>query len=166
MKTNLNFKILCSIVLIIVLMVINTAAEQTENTVILDRGKYLVNQAGCNDCHSPSYANSDGNTPEDSWLTGDAIGWRGPWGTTYASNLRLIVPKLTEEQWMAYAKNLKTRPPMPWYNLRRMKDEDLRAIYLFIVHIGPAGMPAPEFVPPGEEPETPYVLFPSPPAQK
>ena len=41
MKTNLNFKILCSIVLIIVLMVINTAAEQTEDTVILDRGKYL-----------------------------------------------------------------------------------------------------------------------------
>jgi len=163
MKTKV---ILCLILMCFVISSAATRYTLAEDDGLIERGRYLVNQAGCNDCHSPGYAFSDGNTPEDSWLTGDALGWRGPWGTTYASNLRLIVPKLTEEQWMAYAKNLKTRPPMPWYNIRRMKDRDLRAIYAFISHLGPAGDPAPEYVEPGEEPKTPYVLFPSPPGEK
>jgi len=160
MTTKQILSSITAIFLITSVMIQDAPAEEGE---LVARGRYLVNQAGCNDCHSPGYANSDGATPEESWLTGDALGWRGPWGTTYASNLRLIVPKLTQEQWMAYAKNLKTRPPMPWYNLRKMKDRDLHAIFAFISHLGPAGKPAPEFVPPGEEPKTPYVLFPSPP---
>jgi hypothetical protein len=78
----------------------------------------------------------------------------------------MIVSNLTQEQWLTHAKNLKTRPPMPWYNLNKMKDEDLRAIYQFIVYLGPAGDPAPAYVPPDQEPKTPYILFPAPPSQK
>ena len=49
----------------------------------LDRGRYLVKIAGCNDCHTRGYAETAGKVPEKQWLTGDQLGWRGPWGTTY-----------------------------------------------------------------------------------
>ena len=103
--------------------------------------------------------------PEDKWLTGDSFGWRGEWGTTYATNLRMSLQGFTEAQWLAYAKSLETRPPMPWFMLNEMKDEDLRAIYRFVRHLGPAGDPAPAFVSPEKEPLPPFALFPPAPAQ-
>src|SRR4030095_10119235 len=59
------------------------------------RGKYLVQIAGCNDCHTPGYLETEGNVEEAKWLTGTALGWRGPWGTTYAPNLRLTAKDMT-----------------------------------------------------------------------
>ena len=97
------------------------------------------------------------------WLTGDTFGWRGPWGTTYGSNLRLPINSFTEAQWVDMAKTLWRRPPMPWFGLNAMKDEDLGAIYQFIRYLGPAGKPAPIYVPPGEEPKGPHATFPAPP---
>jgi mono/diheme cytochrome c family protein len=124
------------------------------------RGRYLIVIAGCNDCHTPNYPQSGGKTPEKDWLTGDALGWRGPWGTTYAANLRLSIPKMSEAEWVKTAKTLKTRPPMPWFNLHRMSEGDLRAIYRYVQHLGPAGKPAPDYVPPDKTPSGPYVQFP------
>ncbi|MDH4245230.1 MAG: hypothetical protein OEV38_15905, partial [Nitrospira sp.] len=60
-----------------------------------ERGRYLIKIAGCNDCHTTSYAEAAGKIPEQDWLKGDSIGWRGPWGTTYASNLRLYMQNLS-----------------------------------------------------------------------
>jgi mono/diheme cytochrome c family protein len=126
----------------------------------LDRGRYLVKIAGCNDCHTPGYAETAGKVPEKLWLTGDQLGWRGPWGTTYAVNLRLYMQDLSEDQWVKAAKTVESRPPMPWFTLREMTEQDLRAIYKLIRYLGPAGEPAPAFVPPGQEPKGPYALFP------
>ncbi|MCO6429775.1 MAG: cytochrome C [Deltaproteobacteria bacterium] len=133
---------------------------------LVERGRYLSRIAGCNDCHTAGYLMSEGKVPENLWLTGDSFGWRGPWGTTYGSNLRNLVNLLTEEQWIATARALKSRPPMPWFTLNTMEEQDLRALYHFIKFLGPAGDPAPAYVPPGVEPKTPYALFPSPPANK
>ncbi len=135
----------------------------THDAELTARGRYLVQVAGCNDCHSPGYMATEGQTPEELWLTGDAFGWRGPWGTTYATNLRLLLDKLTEDQFLALARNLRARPPMPWFGLNKMTDDDLRAIYRYARSLGPAGEPAPEYVPPGAEPKTPFALFPAPP---
>jgi hypothetical protein len=55
---------------------------------------------------------------------------------------------------------------MPYFNLREMKDEDVRAIYAYLKHLGPAGEPAPAALPPGEAPPGPYVKFPEPPPGK
>src|SRR5262245_33788016 len=126
----------------------------------LDRGRYLVKIAGGNDCPTPGYAEMAGKVPEKQWLTGDQLGWRGPWGTTYAVNLRLYVQNLSEDQWVKAAKTMESRPPMPWFTLREMTEQDLRAIYKLIRYLGPAGEPAPAFVPPGQEPKGPYALFP------
>jgi mono/diheme cytochrome c family protein len=130
---------------------------------IVERGRYLVKIAGCNDCHTPGYLLSEGKIPEKSWLTGDRFGWRGPWGTTYGSNLRLFMKGMTEKDWVTTARTLKRRPTMPWFNLNTMYAEDLQAIYQFVRYLGPAGEPAPAYVPPDREPKTPYALFPTPP---
>ena len=132
---------------------------------LVARGRYLVQTAGCNDCHTPGYAEAGGMVPEQAWLTGDRLGWRGPWGTTYASNLRLLMQALSEDEWMTLARNVQYRPPMPWFALRDMSDHDLRALYRFVRHMGPAGEPAPTYVPPDQEPQGPYVQFPAPPPQ-
>ena len=142
-----------------------TTAARADSHDSLERGKYLVRIAGCNDCHTPGYLLSEGQVPEESWLIGDSFGWRGPWGTTYPPNLRNLVQGLSEDQWVVLAKNLKARPPMPWFNLNVMKVDDLRAIYQFIRHLGPGGGTVPAFVPPDKEPNPPYALFPSPPPQ-
>lgn len=129
----------------------------------IDRGRYLVKIAGCNDCHTPGYAQTGGKVPEAQWLTGDALGWRGPWGTTYPSNLRMYMSSLSETQWVQRAKTMQTRPPMPWFALRDMSEQDLKALYHYVRSLGPGGQAAPAYVPPGKEPRTPYVQFPASP---
>lgn len=125
------------------------------------RGRYLVQITGCNDCHTAGYLASQGKVAEAEWLTGDRLGWQGPWGTTYAPNLRLTVPHMTLNEWLQFAREPR-RPPMPWFALREMTDEDLTSIYLYIQHLGPAGEVAPAFVPPGEPAKTPVVRVPAP----
>jgi mono/diheme cytochrome c family protein len=78
----------------------------------VDRGKYLVNVVGCNDCHTPLKMGPNGpepdmsrmlsghpsamvmppppKLPEGPWsvvVSGTLTAFAGPWGTTYAPNL-------------------------------------------------------------------------------
>jgi len=124
----------------------------------LSRGRYLVATSGCNDCHTAGYMLKDGQVPEAEWLTGDAIGWKGAWGTTYAANLRLLFQQIDEKTWLARARQA-MRPPMPSPSLRAMSDADLRAIYRYVRHLGAKGQPVPAYVPPGEKVATPYFDF-------
>ena len=128
----------------------------------IDRGRYVAKIAGCNDCHTPGYAQSGGQVPEAQWLTGDTLGWSGPWGTTYPANLRLVVAGMSEQEWVQRARTAQYRPPMPWFNLRDMGESDLRALYRYICSLGPAGTPAPAYLPPGDKAEGPVVQFPAP----
>jgi mono/diheme cytochrome c family protein len=124
------------------------------------RGRYIVQIAGCNDCHTPGYPESGGKVPESKWLVGTPVGWRGPWGTTYPSNVRLYMQGLTEDQWVTVARSTEMRPPMPWFTLRDMTEKDLRALYRFVRTLGPAGEPAPAYVPPDRTPKGPVIEFP------
>lgn len=127
------------------------------------RGRYLVLITGCNDCHTERFSEVGGAVPESEWLTGSSLGFRGPWGTTYGTNLRRYVEGLSEDDWVKLAKETESRPPMPWWGMRAMSEPDLRAMYAFIRSLGAPGEPEPAYVPPGEEPGTPYVTFPSSP---
>ena len=131
---------------------------------MIERGRYLTKIAGCNDCHTAGYLISEGKVPESQWLTGDTFGWSGPWGTTYGANLRLFMSGMSEDDWVRTARQLKARPPMPWFALNEMDEGDLRALYQFIRSLGPIGNPAPAYLPPGVLPNGPHALFPSPPA--
>jgi len=134
-------------------------APQVSAASSVDAGRYLVLVGGCNDCHTGGWAESAGGVPETEWLTGVPMGFRGPWGTTYPSNLRLLVQDMDEEAWVVMLHTRTERPPMPWMNMNRLSDADARALYRFIRSLGVAGQRAPTAVAPGVEPETPYILF-------
>jgi Cytochrome c len=77
----------------------------------VDRGKYLVNTSGCNDCHTPAKMGPNGPEPDmarmlsghpedlklgappklpDGWLAATNntfTAWSGPWGISYTANL-------------------------------------------------------------------------------
>jgi mono/diheme cytochrome c family protein len=134
----------------------------------ISHGRYLIQISGCNDCHTAGFMQNAGRVAEADWLTGDAMGWHGPWGTTYPSNLRLLVRQLDEDGWLVRARQ-PMRPPMPSPSLQAMSDADLRAIYRYLKSLGAKGEPAPAYVPPGGKVATPYLdLTPKnlpPPAQ-
>lgn len=123
----------------------------------IEAGRYLVTVSGCNDCHTPGWTETGGATPEAQWLTGSPVGWRGPWGVTYPSNLRLLAAGMSEADFVTMLHTRKDRPPMPWMNVNRMHDADARAVYRFLRALGPAGSPAPTGVPPGQEPKTAFI---------
>lgn len=125
---------------------------------VIDAGRYLVEVGGCNDCHTDGVM-AGLKVPESDWLTGVGVGFRGPWGTTYATNLRLWIQPFTADQFIQMVRARNSRPPMPWQNLHAMSDQDLRAIYAYLKHLGPAGSPAPQFVPPDQEPKTPFIVM-------
>jgi mono/diheme cytochrome c family protein len=137
-----------------------TAAKPASSKQV-ERGRYLVMITGCNDCHTANFLVNGGKTPEKDRLTGGAMGWRGPWGTTYPVNLRLYFQDMTEDQWVQVAREIQRRPPMPYFSLNAMAEADVRAIYKYIRSLGPAGEPAPKFLPPDREPPQPYVQFPA-----
>lgn len=137
-----------------------TSKASGANARQIEHGRYVVMIGGCNDCHTAGYGDIDAKTPESERLEGDTLGYRGPWGTTYPTNLRISIGSKTEAQWVKYAKTLMTRPPMPWFNVQAMTDQDLRDLYQYVKSLGMAGKVAPPFVPPGKTPKMPYVLWP------
>lgn len=135
-------------------------ARSAASAPSVERGRYLARIAGCNDCHTPGYAQAGGKVDETLWLTGDGVGWQGAWGTTYPSNLRLVLAKMTEDDWVRLAKTAQFRPPMPWFALHDMSEADLRSIHRYVRHLGPAGQPAPAYLPPGQAARGPVIAFP------
>ncbi len=133
-------------------------SEAAADKAVLDRGRYLVWVGGCNDCHTPGFPEAAGMIPQERWLTGNPVGFQGPWGTNYPKNLRLYMQNISEEQWLARVRK-PMGPPMPWFNLRDMTDSDLLAVYRFVRSLGPAGEPAPSAVGPGVAVTTPYIEF-------
>jgi mono/diheme cytochrome c family protein len=125
--------------------------------VSVERGRQVSIVGGCNDCHTAGYNESGGKIDPDKALKGIAVGWQGPWGTTYAKNLRLTAER-DEDAFVQYMEEFEALPPMPWYNVHAMDESDLRALYHYIKSLGDPGEQVPDAVPPGQEPTTPYVV--------
>lgn len=123
----------------------------------VEAGRYLAIVGGCNDCHTAGYLQTNGQVPEQDWLAGSIVGWRGPWGTTYASNLRLRASEVDEDEWVEIIHSRTDLPPMPWMNVNQMSAADARAFYQYLVSLGPTGEHMPAAVPPGQEPVTPFI---------
>jgi len=139
----------------------NTKPVAASDSEMIARGRYMVVTGHCNNCHTAEYGNKQGQLPEDKWLLGGNVGHRGPWGTTYPHNLRITASRMTEQQWVGYMKELRTRPPMPWWSINETTEQDTRAMYRFIKSLGPVGQPAPDALPPGKEPAPPFVTWPA-----
>jgi hypothetical protein len=120
--------------------------------VSIERGLYLSVIGGCHDCHTEGYGKSGGKIEPDAALKGRKVPMRGPWGATYPMNLRITVSTRSEDEFVSYAKTVKTRPPMPWYNMHAMHEGDVRSLYRYIKSLGEPGEQVPDALPPGEEP--------------
>jgi opacity protein-like surface antigen len=123
-------------------------------------GEYLLIVAGCHDCHTAKWSETQGKVPKDDQLLGSNVGYRGPWGTSYAPNLRLILGRMTEARWvqvLTTADDGEGKPPMPYHNSALAAPEDLKAMYAYIKKLGVKGERTPRSVPAGQEPTTPYI---------
>jgi len=85
--------------------------------------------------------------------------WVGPWGVSYASNLTpdkaTGIGTLTEEMFLKTMKEGKYMgvgrtllPPMPWEVYGKKTDEDLKAIYAYLMSIKPINNMVPQPTPP------------------
>jgi mono/diheme cytochrome c family protein len=140
------------------LLVLN-AATAAAGEISVEEGLRMSIVGGCHDCHTDGYAQSGGKIDPEIALRGTAIGFRGPWGTTYPSNLRLTLAKMSEDEFVDYGHSFKARPPMPWFGVHGMTDDELRSFYRYVKSLGEPGMPAPAYVEPGVEPVTPFIAF-------
>jgi mono/diheme cytochrome c family protein len=60
--------------------------------ISVERGLQVSIASGCHDCHTEGYRQSEGRLDPEKTLKGSKIGWRGPWGTAYATSLRQSNP--------------------------------------------------------------------------
>lgn len=132
-------------------------AEAAE--VSAKRGAQVAITSGCHDCHTAGYLESGGKIDPAAALKGTGLGWQGPWGTTYPTNLRLVArDKGSEEAFLDYARTFHAKPPMPFFNVHAMDEGDIRSLYQYIVSLGEPGEASPQALAPGEEPKTPYIV--------
>ncbi len=137
-----------------------SGAQAMAGEVSVTRGAQVAVTGGCHDCHTAGYAESGGKLDPAAALKGSPLGWQGPWGTTYAANLLLIAKdKGSEDAFLQYAKTFQAKPPMPFFNVQAMDESDIRSLYQYIVSLGEPGAAVPEYVPPGQEPKTPYIVI-------
>jgi cytochrome c553 len=146
-------------------IVITTALTAQSTSRRIERGRYLVSIAACNDCHSPKI-DAQGTPDMSRMLSGrpattpppaqgseiraslDLTAWSGPWGNSYAANLTPdketgLGSRYTEE---SFVKTIRTgkkpegealAPPMPWPVYRTMTDADLKSVFAYLQTLKP-----------------------------
>lgn len=156
-----------------------------ETKAMVERGKYLINIGGCNDCHTPWIMTANGPRSDSTrflsghpadlkvtmpklempWMaaaTATFTAWAGPWGISYSANLTPDSSGLgiwTEEMFIQALRTGKhwgvsrpIMPPMPWENVAKLPDADLKAMYAFLRTIPPIHNVVPDYEPPADAP--------------
>lgn len=121
-------------------------------------GRYIAVVALCNDCHTAGWLPA-GDVPERMWMAGNPVGYEGPWGITFPSNLRLRAQEWTEDQWVETLRTRRALDPMPWIAVNRMSEKDSRAFYRYLRNLGPIGEHMPAAIPPGAPRSQPYTTL-------
>ena len=90
--------------------------------------------------------------------TPDLIAWAGPWGVSFAANLTPDPTGLAAWTAELFIKTMRTGkhfgmgrdilPPMPWFNLAPMTDDDLKTMFAYLQAIKPIRNEVPPPVPP------------------
>jgi len=134
------------------------------------RGEYLITVMGCGDCHTPGTL--FGAPDPERRFAGSELGWKGPWGVTYARNLtpdpETGLGRWSEEQIVtALRRGVRPdrsplRPPMPWANTTRLTDEDALALAAYLKSLPAVAHRVPDAVPPGQAVSGSVIEFPMP----
>jgi mono/diheme cytochrome c family protein len=96
-------------------------------------------------------------------MSGDVTAFAGPWGISYAANLtpdsatgigawseETFVKTLRTGKHLGLENGRPILPPMPWFNIAQMTDEDISALYAFLRSIPPVNNRVPAPVAPNE----------------
>jgi hypothetical protein len=105
----MRYKITLAALVIGAIPSIGFAADE----VSVERGRLVSIISGCHDCHTDGYGESEGNIDPAKAMKGRSVGWRGPWVTTYARNLRRHAQRLTEDGYVLDLTTIRALPPMP-----------------------------------------------------
>jgi len=137
----------------------HTPKRMTERGPEDDLNRFLSGHPGDSSLPAPP------NLPPGPWsaATAGMTAWTGPWGISYAANLTPDVNTglgiWTEEMFFKamrtgkhYGASREILPPMPWQNLSKLTDDDLRAVFAYLRSIPPVRNRVPEPVPPGGHP--------------
>lgn len=115
----------------------------------VELGKHISIIGGCHDCHTVGYNESGGKIDDNAALKGSPQGFEGPWGKTFAKNIRLALANMSEDDFITFSNTFQTAPPMPWYNVHELTDIEARSLYRYIKSLpGGLGDPAPAAIPP------------------
>jgi hypothetical protein len=90
---------------------------------------------------------------------GHFTAWAGPWGISFAKNLtpdeatgigtwteEIFMQSMRTGKQMGHGRNL--LPPMPWFNVGALKDEDLKSVFAYLKSLKPINNQVPEPIPP------------------
>ena len=102
--------------------------------------------------------------PPGPWMfTGGATmtAWAGPWGVSFTANLtpdpETGLGKWTEEIFIATmrtgrheGKGRPLLPPMPWFNLKALSDEDIKSVFAYLQSLKPVRNRVPQPIDPPE----------------
>lgn len=166
-----------------------TANNASSHEVGVERGRFIVEIGGCNDCHSPKQMTAQGPVVDGSrklsghpagdpippviesalkpgnWLlmAPDLTAFVGPWGISYAANITSDsatgIGAWTDDQFiktMRTGKHLGLEggrpilPPMPWQEIGKLSDEDLKAMLAYLKTLPAIDNRVPAPVPPDQ----------------
>ena len=161
---------LAAITLALPLATVPSGAAKADAAEIA-RGRYLVQIAGCGDCHTPGHLL--GSPDMGRFLGGSDVGFEVPGiGIVYGPNLtpdaETGLGGWSADQIVAAIRTGVTPdervlvPVMPWPNLASLTDQDAYAIAAFLQSLDPVSNNVPEPVPPGD-PAPSFVMRVVPP---
>jgi mono/diheme cytochrome c family protein len=138
-----------------------SAAQAADNAV--DRGKYLVTIAGCNDCHTPGYFL--GKPDFAHALSGSDVGFTIPGlgaflGRNLTPDKETGLGNWTDDEIItALTRGIrrdgrKLAPIMPWQELAALSPDDAKAIVAYLRSLPPVNHAVPGPFGPNEEPST------------
>jgi mono/diheme cytochrome c family protein len=138
---------------------------------MVERGRYLTMTSGCQDCHTPG--TFFGRPDFKRQLSGSELGWKGPWGVTYASNLtpddETGIGAWSEAEIVTAIRagsapdGRAILPPMPWPMYASFSDADASAIAAYLKSIPAVSHRVPDRLGPGMQPAGGHLDFPPPP---
>lgn len=100
--------------------------------------------------------------PPGPWVTvaaGTMTAWAGPWGVSFTANLtpdpETGLGKWTEQEFMDtmhsgrhQGRGRELLPPMPWFNVGALSDQDLKAVFAYLKSIPAISNRVPTPIPP------------------
>ncbi len=74
-------------------------------------------------------------------------------------NLRLLAATMSEDGWVQFLQDVHRAAADAVLHVHAMDETQMRSLYQYIATLKPVGTPAPDYVPPGGKPTSPYNVF-------